>query len=221
MWGMLYWEGPRGNAIACARSPFDAAIAAAMAGLFVGRIASMIGGGVNPLTNPGDILIVRAGVATGPAAVTALAVYAWMARGEIPAMFDAIAPAALSGLAGWHAGCLVRGSCLGTQSDLPWAFSQAGSTVTRHPVEIYAAVALFAAAVALAFWKYKGRPRLGVPAGAALAGAGAVRLATEPMRPGLGAGPVWWYFAAIVVGLAVVWIARRAALTSASAPEDG
>jgi prolipoprotein diacylglyceryltransferase len=220
---MLYWEGPRGNAIACAKSPFDAAIGAAVGGLFLGRIAAMVGGGVNPLTNPGDILIVRSGVATGPASLAAIAIYAWLARGEIAEMFHAVAPAALAGLAGWHAGCLVRGSCLGTRSDLPWAFSQTGSDVTRHPVEIYAALLFLAAAIGLAWWKYKGRPPLGVPAGLALAAAGAIRLLTEPMRPGLGDGPVWWYLAAVAVGFAVAAdaVRRSASATSASAPADG
>jgi prolipoprotein diacylglyceryltransferase len=223
LWGMFYGEGPRGNAIACARSPFDAALGAAIAGLFAGRIASMVAGGINPLTNPGDVIIVRAGVATGPATVAAIAAYAWLARGEIVEMFDAVAPAALAGLAGWHAGCLVRGTCLGTQSDLPWAINQPGSDISRHPVEVYAALLLLVAAVGLAWWKWKGRPPRGMPAGIALAAAGAVRLATEPMRAGLGAGPVWWYAAAVVTGLAVAVAARRAAgsATSASARGDG
>ena len=102
----------------------------------------MISDGVNPLTNPGDIIIVRAGVATGPAALAALAVLIALARTEIVVVADGLAAAALGGLAGWHAGCLARDACLGTPSDLPWALSLEGSDITRHPVEIYAA-ALF------------------------------------------------------------------------------
>ena len=55
----------------------------AVVGLFAGRLASMIGSGINPLTSPFDILIVRGGVATGLAALAALATVAAMARGEV------------------------------------------------------------------------------------------------------------------------------------------
>lgn len=202
----LYWEAGRGNPPDCARRLFDSAITAAIAGVFIGRLAAMIGAGVNPIAHPGDVLFVRAGVATGPAAVAALAVFAFASRSRLVLCLDGIAPAALAGLAGWHAGCLVRGSCLGTVSDLPWAIAQGGSTVSRHPVEIYAALLFLTAALALAAWKTRGRPPPGVPAAIALAAAGTIRLLTEPMRPALGAGPVWWYFAAIVLGLAgIVW----------------
>jgi prolipoprotein diacylglyceryltransferase len=74
----------------------------------------------------------------------------------------------------------------------------------RHPVEVYAAVLLLAAAVAVALWKARRRPPLGVPAGVALATAAAIRLITEPLRPTLGTGPVWWYAAAIAAGTAIV-----------------
>jgi hypothetical protein len=43
-----------------------------------------------------------------------------------------------------------------------------------------------------------------VPAGVALATAAAIRLITEPLRPTLGTGPVWWYAAAIAAGTAIV-----------------
>lgn len=220
-WVTMWWEGPRGNAAGCARSPFDTAVAATMAGLLAGRLASMIGGGVNPLTNPADILIVRSGVATGPAALTGLLVYGWLSRSELIAMFDAVAPAAVAGLAGWHAGCLVRGTCLGTQSDLPWAMTQPGSTITRHPVEIYAAVLMGVVAGVLAWWKYRGRPAVGLPAGIALAAASAVRLVTEPLRTALGTGPVWWYVAGVACGLAVAVVAHRRRVTRAFASGDG
>jgi prolipoprotein diacylglyceryltransferase len=208
MYAVLLWEAGRGNPPDCARRLFDSAITAAIAGVFIGRLAAMIGSGVNPLAHPGDILFVRAGVATGPAALAALAVFAFISRSQPVLCLDGVAPAALAGLAGWHAGCLVRDSCLGTISDLPWAIAQEGSTVTRHPVEIYAALLFLAAALALVAWKTRGRPPAGMPAAIALAAAGAIRLLTEPVRPALGDGPVWWYAAAIVVGLIALFGSR-------------
>ena len=42
---------------------------------------TMIGDGVNPLTHPADIVIIRGGVATGPAALAALATVAILVLG--------------------------------------------------------------------------------------------------------------------------------------------
>ncbi len=188
----------------------EIAFTAAIAGLLVGRLAAMIGDGVNPLLHPADVLVVRGGVATGPASLGALAWVAWAGRRQLWQVADGLSAAALAGLAGWHAGCLARGACLGTPSDLPWAYGQGGSAVTRHPVELYAATLLTVAALAMARWRRVGRPRPGVAASLALAMAGGVRLVTEPMRPALSHGPVGWYGAAVVVGIAAVgWRATR------------
>ncbi len=186
---------------------------AAIAGLAVGRLAAMIGAGVNPLAHPLDVLIVRGGVDTVAAAIGALGVAAFVSRHDLVAIADAAAPAAVAGLAGWHAGCLVRGACPGTASDLPWAISGPGG-VSRHPVEVYAALVLaVAAALLLVAWSRRARP--GMVAGMGLAAAGFARLVTEPMRLGIGPGPIWWYAAALVAGLGVAatawWRARRRA----------
>ena len=87
--------------------------------------------------------------------------------------------------------------------------------VTRHPVGIYAAILLAVAAVALAWWKAYRRPSAGIPVSLAIVVAAGVRLATEPMQPSLSGGPVWFYAAALVVGLVgVIWfgvvVPRRA-----------
>ncbi len=206
---VIYWEARRGNATSCARNLWDVALAAMVAGVFIGRFAAMIGDGVNPLQNPADILIIRGGVATGPATIAALGTVAWLGRKELLAYTDGLAAAALAGLGGWHGGCVVRDSCLGTASDLPWAMAQEGSAVTRHPVEIYAAVILLVAAGAMALWRARGRPRPGVPAALALLIAASARLLTEPMRPSLGTGQRWWYAAGIAVAVASLVVMMR------------
>jgi prolipoprotein diacylglyceryltransferase len=206
----LWWEARRGNAADCTADLWDIALGAIIAGVFIGRLAAMIGAGVNPLTHPGDILIVRAGVATGWATLAALATIAWLGRRELPAVFDGLAVAALAGLAGWHAGCLPRQACLGTPTDLPWAVHLTGSEVGRHPVELYAALAFLLAGIGLALWRAHGQPPRGVPASMALLVAGTVRLATEPMRPSLGGGPIGWYVVSIALGIAGVVVAFTA-----------
>lgn len=213
LYAVLWWEAKRGNAAGCTRNLWDVALAGVLAGVFVGRIAAMVGDGVNPIAHPGDILIVRGGVATGWATVGALVTAAWLGREELWPVLDGLAAGALAGLAGWHTGCVPREACLGTTTDLPWAMSQPGSTVGRHPVELYAAAALAAAAVALAWWRSRRSLPPAAAAGLALAVAAGIRLATEPFRPALGGGPVVWYVAGAVAGAAVAswatWRRRR------------
>ena len=202
-WAMLRFEAKRGNAAGCAVSLWDAGLTAAIGGLAIGRLVAMVQAGVSPLTEPGQILLVRSGVSTPAAAIGTLAIFAFLARSDLVAAADGIAPAALAGLAGWHAGCIVTGGCLGVETDLPWAWALDGSTLTRHPVELYAAILLTVAAIGLALWKAYGRPPLGAVTGLALAAAAGARLVTEPLRISLGGGPVWFYVVGVAIGLVV------------------
>lgn len=213
----LRYEGGRTNAADCTRDVWDALVSAAVVGLFVGRLVAMIRDGTNPLTNPGDILIVRSGVDTIAAALSGLATFVVLSRSDPWWLADSAAPAAIAGLSGWQAGCTVRGACLGTPSDLPWAIAQSGSEITRHPVEIYAALLLAAAVVALILWK-RSRPTAGVVAATAIAAASAARWLTEPLRPGLGSDLSLFYASAFVAALAVAIIRQtRTSERSASA----
>jgi prolipoprotein diacylglyceryltransferase len=198
---VAWWVKSLGLIPAETGSLSDLILGAAVSGLITGRLAAMVLSGTNPFTHPADILIVRSGVDTGFASLGALAFVAITSRRQLAATIDALAPAALAGLGGWHAGCLWRGACLGTTSSLPWAVAQEGSTITRHPVEIYAALALLVAAAGLLAWLRREVPSAGLVGATALALAGTIRLATEPLRPSLGTGPVGWYAAAIAIGL--------------------
>jgi prolipoprotein diacylglyceryltransferase len=205
-WFMLRWEAKRGNAAGCALSLWDVGLMSAMSGLLIGRLVSMISAGINPVTDPFQIILVRSGVSTVGATLGAVAVFTWLARKSLLEAADAIAPAALAGLAGWHAGCLATASCLGTGSSLPWATTLPGSTVARHPVELYAAGAFLLAGIGLALWKQHGRPPLGSVAGLALLAASLTRLSTQPFRISLAGGPVYLYAAGALVGAALtIW----------------
>jgi len=209
LYGTLWFEARRGSAADCVRDVWDMVLAGGIAGLVAGRLGAMVLAGTNPITSPGDILIVRSGVDTVVASVVALATFGWVARRDLWRLADAAAAPALAGLAGWHASCILRDACAGTPTDLPWAVTSPGGTVGRHPVEMYAALALAVGAAALALWRRRARPA-GVAAGLALAGAGLVRLLTEPLRPSLGGGPWEWYLAAVVAGAAIgIWRMRR------------
>jgi prolipoprotein diacylglyceryltransferase len=192
--------------------PWDVLVGAAAIGVFSGRLVAMITTGVNPLTNPFDVILVRGGVDTVAASIAALATLAWVFRDDVVTL-DIVAPAVLLGLAGWHAGCLWTGSCLGSATGGDWGFTRAGSLVARHPTELYAAGALAVLAYAST------RPRTPfVATGLALAAAGGVRAATQPIRPSITGGPMWAYITAVALGSAVaiaarLW-ARRAPLVS-------
>lgn len=196
--------------------PTDALIGAAAVGLAVGRFAAMIGAGVNPLLRPGDILIVRGGVSTVFAALGAVGMLAWTYRHRLPAALDQLAPAALAGLAGWHGGCLWRNTCLGVVSDVPWAMTSPGTAVTRHPVELYAAVGLLAAALIAV--RFSGRPWMAT--GFGIAAAGGIRALTEPLRVSISGGPVGWYLAVVAVGTLLAIVGHRSTRTRPPGPSS-
>lgn len=172
-------------------------LSAALVGMAVGRLVSMLSVGANPVSV--DFLLVRGGVSTVGASAGALAWLLWTLRRQLPAL-DALAPSALWGLAGWHAGCLVRSSCLGAATDLPWGWSVAGSSIDRHPVELYAVAILVAGSVAVR-WLRRTSVWTGVATLASIGIAGAARLLTEPLRLTLGELQ-WFYGLSAVVGLA-------------------
>jgi prolipoprotein diacylglyceryltransferase len=203
--GVLFaWAGTRIWSERLPDHPTDRMVGAGAVGLFIGRLAAMISQGINPVTNPLDIIIVRGGVHSGFAAIGAVTAYLWAGKWRYQYL-DATAPAALFGLAGWHTGCIWREACLGTPSSLPWAWASSGSIVTRHPVEIYAAIAFAAAAFLVAKLPWDALTR----SGAALGSAGAIRLLTEPMRLSITGGPVVWYATATLLGLVVAVVGRR------------
>lgn len=174
-------------------------------GVVAGRLWAMIAAGTNPLTNVLDAFLIRGGVDPLGASLGAAAGLWFISRPNRSAVTDGLAPVALWTLAGWHASCVVTGSCLGTPSELPWAVSAAGSDIGRHPVEIYAAILLAIGALAL---RRFGAPGTGRRTAGAVLVAAAARLVTEPLRLALGDGRTILY--AVGVAAAVVWLAAIA-----------
>jgi prolipoprotein diacylglyceryltransferase len=197
------------------RGDLDRLGGAALAGMFTGRLAELVATGINPLTNPGQLLLIRGGVDTTFASLGAALTLIWPLRRRLQVL-DGLAAGVLAALGGWHAGCLWRSTCLGTVSDLPWAFALPGSAVDRHPVELYAALLLFLGAWALSRWSLP----VGAPAGLTAAWAATTRLVTEPLRPSLTGGPVAFYLSALLAGLAWTWWSYRRARVAALSPPD-
>jgi prolipoprotein diacylglyceryltransferase len=185
------------------RSRIDLLLGVVMGGILVGRITAMLLAGTNPLLRPADLLVVRGGVDPMAATLGGLTAVVILRRRSAPRSLDLLAVPALAGLSAWHGACVLRSACLGSPADLPWAYAEAGSALTRHPVELYTAVIFGVGALLLA------RARTGTPgvlAGSAIVVAAAIRLVTEPLRPTLGSGRV----AAYGVGLAVATLATVA-----------
>ncbi len=210
--GVLFaWAGTRIWSKDLPDRALDRMIGAAALGMAAGRLLEMLSTGTNPITDPGAILIVRGGVHTVTASLVAAAFYVWSVKGRAIALDASAAPVTL-GVAGWHAGCLWTGSCLGAASELPWAWSLPNSDVTRHPVELYAAIALVAGAVLIS--RLPPRPLL--KTGVAVIIISGVRFATEPLRLGIGGDLRWWYAFGVLVGVATILSSSR--LVRVSAP---
>ncbi|HIE21042.1 MAG TPA: hypothetical protein EYP73_00405, partial [Acidimicrobiia bacterium] len=62
--------------------PTDRLIGAAAVGMLVGRLTAMVIQGVNPLSNLGNILLVRGGVHTGAATLGAIGAFVWANKGK-------------------------------------------------------------------------------------------------------------------------------------------
>jgi len=185
--------------IALRRATCDLVVIGALAGIVAGRIWAMVVAGTNPITHPVDLFIVRGGVDPFAASIAALAAVGWSARHEGWSLLDAAAPGAVMGLAGWHAGCLVRDACLGSTTSLPWGWATTAGGVARHPVELYAAALLALGALVLTLlWRRRGGS--GLATTVAIACAAGVRALTEPLRPVLGEGRTIGY--AVAAGLA-------------------
>lgn len=178
--------------------PFSDLLGAVLAGLAAGRLVYVVAEGVDLLGRPLDFVMVRGGIASGPAGLAALGYLAWTCRSNLAARMDHLAPAALLGLAAWEAGCWWQGACLGAPSGLWWAMALPGSDLTRHPVGMYAAVLLAAGAA----WLLRlPLPRQGATAAIGLGWASVVRLAVPLWSVGGWSSRSWWYVAGLLVGL--------------------
>lgn len=178
--------------------PFNDLLGAVLVGIGVGRLAYLWAEGVDVIADPIELVLVRGGIAPVAAATGAVGFLAWACRSDLLDRTDYLAAAALSGLAVWEAGCWWQGACLGAPSGLWWATALPGSELTRHPVGLYGAVLLAAAAVWLLVRPLRWR---GATAAAALGWAAAVRAIVPLWSVGGWSSREWWYLAGAALGL--------------------
>ena len=177
--------------------PFNDLLGAVLAGIAVGRLAYVLGEGIDVLTRPMELIFIRGGVLPVAAAAAGAGYLVWTCRSDLLGRSDHLAPAVLAGLAVWEGGCWWQGPCLGAPSGLWWAKALPGSDLTRHPVGVYAAALLMAGAVWLLWKPLRAR---GATAAAGLGWASAVRLVTPLWSVGAWSGWTWWYLAGLLVG---------------------
>ena len=153
--------------------------------------------GTNPLTSPGELLIIRGGVDTVWASLTGLAVLAWPLRRTPRLSTPSLRPlwprwpdgteAAFGGQPAWERCPIFPGP---GRSPAP---TSPGIRLRSMRRSCFCSVP----------GRSSGSKRHGVLAAAmALFWAGLARLATEPLRPSLGANLWWFYGLATVTGLA-------------------
>ena len=186
--------------------PFNDLLGAVLVGMAAGRLAYVVGEGINVIAHPLELVLIRGGIVSVPAAMAAIGFLVWACRCDLWSRLDHLVPAALVGLAVWEAGCWWQGSCLGSLSGLWWAIALPGSNLTRHPVGVYVAVLLVAAAIWL--WK-RPLPWSGGSAAAGLGWASAVRLMVPIWSVGGWSNWTWWYLVGVVLGLGGVVAARH------------
>lgn len=188
--------------------PFNDLLGAVLVGIGLGRLAYLWAEGVNVIADPVELILVRGGISPVPAAAGAVGFLAWTCRSDLLNRMDYLAPAGLSGIVVWEAGCWWQGACLGSPSGLWWAMALPGSELTRHPVGLYAAV-LFAAA---AIWLLvRPLPWKGATASVALGWAAGVRMIVPLWSVGGWSDRGWWYLVGAIVGLGGVIAARSTA----------
>ncbi len=190
-----------------AEAPFSDLLGAVLVGMAAGRVAYVVGEGINLISHPVEVLLVRGGITPVPAALGALGYLAWTCRSDFLNRIDYLAPAVLAGLAAWEAGCWWQGSCLGSPSGLWWAVALPGSDLTRHPAGVYAALLLAAGSIWLGLRPPRWR---GVAAATGLGWSAGVRLIAPLWSvPGWSMWS-WWYLAAVLLALAGGLAAWRA-----------
>ncbi len=167
--------------------------------LFYGVLGVVIGGRVGYaifykpgqyLANPLDILMVWKGGMSFHGGllgvIAAMALFARSRKRRFLSVTDLIAPCVPTGLASGRVGNFINGELWGRAADpaLPWAmvFPQSGSTMPRHPSQVYQFL-LEGLLLFVLLWWYASKPRkTGQVSGMFLIGYGVFRFIAEYFR---------------------------------------
>ena len=118
--------------------------------------------------------------------IAAMALYGWRRGRSFLAVTDLIAPCVPTGLASGRIGNFINGELWGRAADpsLPWAmvFPQSGSTLARHPSQLYQFALEGLLLFALLWWYGARRRATGQVSGLFLLGYGVMRFVVEYFR---------------------------------------
>ena len=171
------WLGLDGDHI------YNAGLYALLAGVIVGRFAHVLAFWPAYRSQLTEIFgFNTTAFLLWPGVLAAAAVAGWyIYRRRLPliAMLDAFAPGLLVGLAVAAIGALLAGRNPGAPADLPWSVTLWG--ISRHPVQMYEAIALTAVAAYVLYLIRLGS-RGGAPALTALLGFGLTLWLVEAFR---------------------------------------
>jgi phosphatidylglycerol---prolipoprotein diacylglyceryl transferase len=204
--------------------------------LFYGVLGVVIGGRLGYVLfykpgyyagHPLEVFAVwKGGMAFHGGLLGAIAAMAWFARSRkrpFLQVADLVAPCVPTGLAAGRIGNFINGELWGRAADpsLPWAmvFPQSGTTLARHPSQLYQ-FALEGLLLFALLWWYSRRPRaMGQVSGAFLVGYGVLRFIAEYFREpdsflGLQALDLtrgqWLCVPMVLIGIAMwAWATRR------------
>lgn len=162
---------------------YNAGLYGLIAGIVVARFGHVIAYWPAYRTQPLEIIGLNThAFLPWPGIISALAVAGWyLYRHRLPAavMLDATAPGLLAGVAVGQVGALLAGYNPGAPANLPWAINLWG--VTRHPSQLYEALAVIAVLVVV--WRLlHRRAPAGMIAWTALLGYGLSRWLLEPFQ---------------------------------------
>lgn len=199
--------------------------------LFFGVLGVVLGGRIGYalfykpalyLANPAEILMVwRGGMSFHGGLLGVMLALAWFAHRRGRRFFevmDVVAPCVPIGLACGRIGNFINGELWGRAADptLPWAmvFPQSGSTLARHPSQLYQFALEGLLLFALLWWYGRKRRATGQVAAAFLCGYGVLRFVAEYFREpdaflgllALGMSMGQWLCVPMIAGGALLWL---------------
>jgi prolipoprotein diacylglyceryltransferase len=162
---------------------YNAGLYGLLAGLIAGRLGHVVAFWSAYRARPLEVIGLNTrAFLLWPGLSAGLIVVAWyMYRHKLPraAVLDAVAPAALVGVAIADLAALLAGRAVGAPTTVPWAIPLWG--MARHPSQIYEMLAALVVLAAV-WWVLSRQARTGTAAWTALLGYGLSRWLLEPFR---------------------------------------
>ncbi len=194
----------------------DAALGAAIAGVVVGRLATLLLDDPTSIGSISDMLIIRSGVEFWPGVTAAVAFVWWSERRAGPfshTRLVGLVPLAMVGYAAYEAACIFRDGCFGPESQI--GLRPPGVMTPMFPVGWAMAIALLAAAWATRLLARREKSPVLIVSAATAAVAG-VRSVGSIWLPHVGDGLTRQHVTSIVIGSGAALVVAGVGLASQS-----